>query len=116
VKSTFNAQYSPVGDLLYNIQADAHDVLCGQLNVDFDIRRYLVVVVVPPHKVHYAQMQSSGLLLSNEAYILDLMGAQPIGPRQQRRLSLPAANLLTPQLLSEVVLGDTGRAQKWVTM
>lgn len=117
VKSTRNTHYDSDGNFLYDIKADAHDVLCGEYLIDFDIRRYLVVVGVPPHRHKFAEMQSRSLVLSNEAYILDLMGQPRVGPgATQRRLSFPAGNLLTPLRLAEIVLQDAGKAQQWATI
>lgn len=117
VKSTKNPIYSSDGNFQYDIRAEAHDVLCGRYLEDFDIRRYLVVVVVPPLKRDFASMAEDGLRLSREAYILDLMGRPPIGPTAtQSRLSFPSDSLLTPLKLSEYLFGDPGKAQQWATM
>jgi hypothetical protein len=117
VKSTKNPIYSSDGTFQYDIKAEAHDVLCGTYLEDFDIRRYLVVVVVPPLKRDFAFMRDDGLRLSKEAYILDLMGCAPIGSTAtQKRLSFPLDSLLTPLKLSEYLFGDPERAQQWAKM
>ncbi|SDS89247.1 protein of unknown function [Pseudarthrobacter equi] len=117
VKSTKNPIYGPDGSFQYDIKAEAHDVLCGTYPTDFDIRRYLIVVVVPPSRRDFASMESDGLRLSREAYILDLMGRPPIGPSAtQSRLSFPPDSLLTPLKLSEYLFDHSGKAQQWASM
>ena len=116
VKSIISPTYT-VDGLLYEIKAIAHDAMCGSMGIDFDIRRYLVVVVVPERISGYCSMESAGLLLSHEAYLLDLMPSPAIAPeRASKVLTLPMDRLLTPELLSRVVLEDSGRAAQWLAM
>ncbi|MCQ1988047.1 DUF4365 domain-containing protein [Arthrobacter sp. zg-Y844] len=117
VKSTHTPLYSSSGEFQYDIKAAHHDVLCGTYGIDFDIRRYLVVVAVPPKRQHFARMEKRRLILSNEAYFLDLMGTTPVGnSATKRRLSFPHANLLTPLTLAEVLFQDAGKALQWVSV
>ncbi|WP_372489899.1 DUF4365 domain-containing protein [Arthrobacter rhizosphaerae] len=116
VKSTSSRTYNDDG-LMYEIKSGAHDVLCGSMGVDFDIRRYLVVVVVPERLHGYGAMTDQGLALSHEAYLIDLMSSQPVGQEQSSKsMTLPTAQLLTPNLLSEVLLEDSERACEWLSM
>jgi hypothetical protein len=116
VKSTSSRTYNDDG-LMYDIKSSAHDVLCGSMGVDFDIRRYLVVVVVPERLYGYGAMTDQGLILSHEAYLIDLMSDRPIGhEKSSKSMTLLKAQLLTPSLLSEVLLEDSRRAGEWLSM
>ncbi|WP_442960995.1 MULTISPECIES: DUF4365 domain-containing protein [unclassified Pseudarthrobacter] len=101
----------------FDIKSSDYRELAGALSVDFDLPRYLVVVVVPNIRVHYSDLTHRGQSLNHGAYFLDLMGSPALLEGQAtKRLSVPTANLLTPTRLVELVCGDSGRATEWMSI
>lgn len=103
--------------ITYDIKASDYSELAGTISVDFDLPRYLVLVVVPSIRLQYSALTHQGQSLSHGAYYMDLMGGPslPVG-QTQKRLSVPAANLLTPTQLVGLVCGDLGRAAQWMSI
>lgn len=71
------------------------------------MRRFLVMVTVPPEASDYARCDPQCMRLGHAAYWVSLADQQPIldGPEapQTVTVSVPARNLLTPQALVALV-------------
>lgn len=103
--------------IAYDIKASDYSELAGTLSVDFDLPRYLVLVVVPSVRLQYSALTHQGQSLSHGAYYFDLMSSPALPASQtSKRLSVPTANLLTPTRLVGLVCGDLGRATKWMSI
>jgi hypothetical protein len=103
----------PVGNASawrYRLRTAHFNALAGQ---DFSVRRFLVMVTVPPEASDYARCDPQCMRLGHAAYWLSLADQQPIldGPEapQTVTVSVPARNLLTPQALVALVSSGGGK-------
>jgi hypothetical protein len=103
VKTTTTATYQE-GVIRYQMRRRDYLALTGTVGVELDIRRYLILVVVPPDMALWAVAGEDCLSLNRQAFWTDLMGPPVIGDDQQSlTVSVPCTNLLTPTTLLALV-------------
>ncbi|WP_330249354.1 DUF4365 domain-containing protein [Nocardia sp. NBC_00565] len=77
---------------------------------DFTVPRYLFVVHVPRSAAHYADLNTSGLLLRHIGYYVSLSNLDTVAsPDSGRRVrvKIPMSNILTATSLLELVIEQT---------
>lgn len=65
---------------------------------NFQVPRYLFVVVVPSERAAYSELRTEGMLLRHQAYYLSLHGEEPIAEPdkgRKRAVHVPVGNVLT---------------------
>lgn len=85
-----------------------YDQLVGH---DYQMPRYLVLLIVPDDHRRLAELHGDGLLLRHHAYYTSIAGEARIPhPRSgsSRRVHVPRANLLTPVALRGLLRPDLG--------
>ncbi|WP_112241804.1 DUF4365 domain-containing protein [Kribbella monticola] len=103
VKTTAAAGYHD-GVIRYSLRRPDYLALTGTVGVELDIRRYLILVVVPTDMASWAVPGEDCLALNRQAYWADLMGPPVIDDDQQSlTVSVPCTNLLTPTTLLALV-------------
>ncbi|WP_326561217.1 DUF4365 domain-containing protein [Micromonospora sp. NBC_01796] len=69
---------------------------------NYQMPRFLVVLVVPAHRNRFAEVLDDGLLLRHHAYFTSVAQEPRIedpNPRRRRRVLVPKRNVLTPTAL-----------------
>lgn len=100
------------------LTAKAYRELNGRLGVDFDVPRFLILVVVPGHFNEYCvPWDHDHLRFRNHAYWLDLMGQADLPEGQaSTTVSVPRCNVLTPKdLVALVCGGNHEEASTWMS-
>ncbi|MFG1644899.1 DUF4365 domain-containing protein [Amycolatopsis sp. NPDC049252] len=100
-----------------DLRAKQFHALNGVFQVDYDVRRYLVLVTVPDHFSEYYRCgDEDHLRFHNRAYWADLMGMPDLPSSQaSTTVSVPKCNLLTSEALVELVCGDHEEAVRWMS-
>jgi hypothetical protein len=116
VKTRSTLHRGPGRTLQVSLDRSAYHAINGRPGFELDIPRYLVLVSVPPHFSQYCTFTSDRILLANLAYWHNLMGEPDLRDGQGSvTVSVPEANLLTPEALVALTCGDTGEAAQWMS-
>jgi len=101
---------TPEGDdsaWAYRMRLGHYNALAG---VGFEVRRYLVLVIVPADVAGYATCDHDAMRMSHAAYWTSLAD-RPVLPATGTEaktvvVAVPRSNLLTPETLKTLVAGD----------
>jgi Domain of unknown function (DUF4365) len=91
----------------FRLQLRHYNALAGS---GFEIRRFLVLVIVPADVARYATCDHNAMRMSHAAYWISLAD-RPVQPASEREaktvvVRVPRSNLLTPETLKALVAGE----------